>query len=190
MATKTPIDDATDLGMSSEAVENATGRGWDAWLTLLDKAGAATMKHKDIAAMLHAEHDVSGWWSQMITVGYERARGLRKVHEKTDGFSASVSRTLAAPVGEVYRAFATPAGRADWLGAPEQRFKVTTANTDKSLRIAWGESMRVEVNFYAKGPAKCQVQVQQNKLRAAGDVAKAKAFWAGAIDRLRERVEA
>jgi len=36
-------------GVGSEAVERATGKGWDEWLRVLDRAGAKTMTHKEIA---------------------------------------------------------------------------------------------------------------------------------------------
>lgn len=174
-----------DLGMASEAVERATGKGWDAWFALLDEAGAARMAHKDIAALLHERHGVPGWWSQMVTVGYERARGLREVHQKADGFSASVSRVIAAPVEDLFRAFAEADRRQKWLGCPEERFTITKATPPKSVRIACGDGTRVEVNLYAKGAGKSQTQVQHNKLKGAADVEKAKAFWSGALDRLR-----
>ena len=68
-------------GVGSEAVARATGRAWDEWLKVLDRAGAKTMPHKEIALLLSRKFDVPDWWSQMVTVGYEQARGLRAVHQ-------------------------------------------------------------------------------------------------------------
>lgn len=188
MARRAAAEEGVDLGMSSEAVERATGKGWEAWFAALDAAGGSEMAHKDIATLLHERNGVPAWWSQMVTVGYERARGKREVHQKSDGFSASISRTFAAPMEAAFDAFATPSARGPWLDCPEERFTVTKATPSKSLRIACGDGTRVEVNLYAKGPGKCQAQVQHNKLKSAADVEKAKAFWAGALDRLRERL--
>ena len=36
------------------------------------------MEHKDIASFLHKEFQVTGWRSQMITVAYEKEKGLRE----------------------------------------------------------------------------------------------------------------
>jgi hypothetical protein len=79
--------------VSDEAVRKATGRGWNEWFTILDDAGALAWKHPDIARWLAAEHGISGWWAQGVTVGFERARGLRAQHERQSGFSLSVTKT-------------------------------------------------------------------------------------------------
>ena len=70
-------------GVSDEAVAKATGRDWNGWLAALDRAGASTLAHKEIAALLNGKLGVaSGWWSRMIAVGYEQARGLRDRYQK------------------------------------------------------------------------------------------------------------
>jgi len=48
-----------------------TGRTWSEWVELLDAMGATSMAHRDVARALHRDHDVPGWWAQMVTVGYE-----------------------------------------------------------------------------------------------------------------------
>jgi hypothetical protein len=83
-------------GIGTDAVARATGRGWDQWLALLDKAGAAAMPHKAIVAMLADRFGMPSWWRQMVTVGYEQARGLREVNQNAEGFSANASRTVQA----------------------------------------------------------------------------------------------
>src|SRR5262245_554213 len=62
---------ASEIG--SEAVQKATGRGWDEWFAILDSHRAQEMTHKDIAVLLHEKHGVAEWWCQMVTVAYERA---------------------------------------------------------------------------------------------------------------------
>lgn len=57
------------------------GRNWKEWFSILDSIGKR-MKHKDIASYLHREFHVTGWWSQMITVAYEKEKGLRENHQK------------------------------------------------------------------------------------------------------------
>jgi hypothetical protein len=64
-------------GISDAAVQAKTGKTWPEWLALLDRAGARKMNHQEIASYLHDELGCSGWWSQMVTVGYEQARGMR-----------------------------------------------------------------------------------------------------------------
>jgi hypothetical protein len=90
--------------LSSSAVREATGRGWEEWLAVLDEAGAVAWDHKVIVAHLERAHpELSGWWRQSITVGYEQGRGKRVVGETADtGFQIGVRRTVGASLDEVW----------------------------------------------------------------------------------------
>jgi hypothetical protein len=61
------------LNVGAEAVKAKTGKVWADWFKLLDKAGARKLAHPEIATLLHEKHGLSGWWAQMVTVGYEQA---------------------------------------------------------------------------------------------------------------------
>ena len=110
-------------GVGREVVRAKTGRGWDEWFRILDKAGAKKMKHKDIAAWLKENYIESGWWSQMVTVGYEQARGLRQKHEKPTGFEVGRSRTLPVPVSALYDAGKDARLRGRWVGEPGRKVR-------------------------------------------------------------------
>lgn len=175
-------------GVGSEAVLKATGRAWDEWIKLLDRAGAKALPHKDIALMLSRKFDVPNWWSQMVTVGYEQAHGLRMVNQKADGFVANSSRTVATPLGKLYNAWNDPQMRARWLlDAPVEVRKCTDG---KSMRMTWtvGRSS-VDVNFVRKGADRSMVQVQHGKLAKAADVTRQRAFWGAALERLKTLLE-
>jgi hypothetical protein len=175
-------------GVGSDAVMRATGRAWDEWLKVLDRAGAKKMPHKDIAFMLASKYAVPSWWSQMVTVGYEQARGLREVNQNARGFAASASRTVGTSVGKLYDAWNDPKVRARWLlDAP---IEVKRSTDGRSMRMTWtvgGSS--VEVGFFAKGAGKSSVQVEHGKLKSAAAVARQKAFWGDALDRLKAMFE-
>ncbi len=165
-------------GVTSAAVEKATGRGWNEWTRILDRAGARNLSHKDIAKWLRANHGdaLSAWWCQMITVGYEQKRGMRAVGQKTDGFSANASKTFTHPLASVYRAFVDSRLRGRWLGQDEMR--ISTASKDKTIRIAWFQpDSRIVVNFYEKGENKCLVQIEHSRLPNASTRARTKRFW-------------
>lgn len=46
----------------------------------------------------------------------------------------------------------------------------------------------VEVNFYTKGRGRSEVTVQQRRLKNALEMKRLRAFWASALDRLKERL--
>lgn len=172
--------------MSDEAVEAKTGKTWSRWFKHLDAAGAKKMTHQEIVAHLRDKHDVRPWWQQMVAVTYEQARGLRDKHEKPGGFEISVSRTIEAPVGKVFKAWTDEKTRKNWLPA---NFTIRKSTANKSLRISWKDDTDVVAAFYPKGAAKCQVVAQHGKLPDAKAGAKMKEFWAKALDRLKAAIE-
>lgn len=175
-------------GISDDAVRKATGKSWEQWLAILDAFDVKRNGHKPAAAFLHAEHQVGDWWSQMVVVGYEQARGLRDKHQRPDGYSVSGSRVIAAPLKRLYAAWKDPRTRARWLADPG--FVVRRASPDKSLRITWVDDVTsVEVNFHAKDAGRSQVAVEHRKLASAAAARKMKAYWAKQLDRLRGLLE-
>ena len=175
-------------GVGTEAVLKATGRAWEEWLKVMDAAGAKKMPHKEIALMLSRKFGVPNWWSQMLTVGYEQARGLREVYEKASGFSATASRTIAIPLEKLYAAWSDPRQRARWLA--DAPIEIRRSTDGKSMRITWttgGSS--IDVGFTAKGADKSMVAVEHAKLASAQAVARQKKYWSGALDRLKELLE-
>lgn len=181
----------TAAGISSDAVRAKTGKTWDEWFAILDRAGAAEWPHKEIAIYLHDQCDCGDWWSQMVTVGYEQARGLRVKHQKCDGgFSASASKTIGVPVGALFDAWNNPKVLAKWL--PDGKTLVIRKTTpNKSLRITWIDgTTNVDVNLVAKGDAKSQVAIEHQKLASVAEVTRFKAFWAAALVKLQALLEA
>jgi len=171
--------------MSDEAVKAKTGKKWDQWFAILDKAGAKDMSHKEIVKFLNSAHDLGPWWQQTVTVTYEQARGLREKHEKPGGYQISVSRTVNVPLPTLYKAMANERSRSGWLS--EDGIAVRKATANKSMRVTWKDGKTsLEINFYPKGDGKSQVVVQHSKLPDAKAAAKMKTFWGQALERLRE----
>lgn len=176
-------------GISDEAVRAKTGKTWAQWLKALDADGTKKMSHREIAAHLHHKHKLSGWWSQMVTVGYEQARGRREQYETPSGYQAHASKTVNAPLAALFEAWADEQERTGWLG--RHPLTIRKATPRKSMRITWEDgSTSVEVNFYARGKSKSQVALEHRKLPGAADVSRMKAFWSKALDALKSRLEA
>jgi hypothetical protein len=164
-------------GTSNEAVESATGRGYQEWFGLLDEWGAAERKHGEIASWLMEEQGVDGWWAQTVTVEFERARGLRPPGGGRDGlFSASASKTVAVPVKRIFEAFMDPDLRGRWLPGAELRER--TSQPGRSARFDWeGGETRLIVGFTAKGAAKSEVALIHERLPDAAAAEEARAYW-------------
>jgi uncharacterized protein YndB with AHSA1/START domain len=165
----------------------ATGRTWAQWCEALDAAGARSMAHSDIARLVFERFRVGPWWSQMVTVGYEQARGMREAHQRPDGYTATASRTLSVPAERVYAAWNVDADRTKWLGV---NLKVRSATPPKSIRLTWSDQLSpIVVMLYARG-AKTQVAVEHNKLKDQAEVERMKGYWTAALGRLAAAVGA
>jgi hypothetical protein len=171
-------------GIGDEAVRAKTGKTWNEWIETLDKAGARTMEHAQIATFLHEKFGVPGWWTQMVTVGYEQSIGKRVARQKADGFAASASKTLNVSAATAFRAFNEPRKRAAWL---TDTLTIRKATSPKSLRITCADGKtHLDVNIYAKGDEKAQVTLQHTKLASAREAARMKKYWGDALKRLED----
>jgi uncharacterized protein YndB with AHSA1/START domain len=169
--------------MSDEAIKKNTGRDWREWVAVLDGVHAAEMPHREIAQYVHSL-GTPGWWSQSVTVGYERIRGLRAIGQRRGGsYEASKSRTFAAPVAKVYKAFATARTRKRWL--PED-VEVRSSAANKRMRIAMADGTDIEIYFVEKGESKSAVAIAHRKLADRAAVDKMKKWWAERFDALAE----
>ena len=179
-----PVRDLGALaGMADAAVAAKTGRTWRQWVDALDADGAASMAHRDIAAMVHGTHQVDDWWAQTVTVGYERIKGLRERGQRRNGtYEATKSRTFNVPVAALFDAWADRAARRRWLDGVEP--VVRTATKPKSMRLRWPDGTLVAVGFMAKARGKSAVAVAHMQLPDRAASAKSRAYWAERLDAL------
>jgi Domain of unknown function (DUF4287) len=184
-----PAVDSMELaGVSDEAMIRGTGKPLGEWLPLLDGWGATERKHAEIARWLVAEHGVPGWWAQSVTVAYERARGIRTLHQDPTGFSISVSKTISASPERVSEALTDDSLRAAWL--PDAPIRLRRSNPGRSARFDWDEPKSlVGVMLFAKGEAKTQVGLAHEKLPDADAADRLKRMWRGRLADLKALLE-
>ncbi len=192
-ARRNVVRDTTDAALpprlaeppvSEEAIRKGTGRGWDDWFRVLDAWDGTSHTHTEIARYVNGEHGIDGWWSQSVTVGYERARGMRAPNQRPEGFQVSVSKTVDLPAMEAWRAFVEPKRRASWLDLG-LRVRTGTRTMGRSARFdVLSDGTRVNVLFDPKGDDRSVVTVTHVKLAGAADVAAHRAEWRERLGRL------
>jgi uncharacterized protein YndB with AHSA1/START domain len=187
---------------SDDAVFEATGRDWAAWVALLDGWGARDLSHPDIVRLLRDEGLVqSAWWRQQVTGGYERLIHRRAVGEVAGaGFQIGVSKTLPAPAERVWALLTSAEGLALWLGdltaLPSAKGeRVETAEGGivelrshhpvKRLRLAWqppgAETPTIlQVTVDPKGD-RCALRFHQEKLTSTEAREAMRAHWKRAL---------
>ena len=135
-------------GMKDETIAAKTGRTWKEWVRALDAEGATAMRHGEIARLLRDKHGVADWWTQMVTVGYERIKGLRERGQRLSGaYEATKSRTYNVPVSTLFDAWADDRKRRRWLDGLDAG--VRTATAPKSMRLGWPDGTIVAAWFTA-----------------------------------------
>jgi hypothetical protein len=178
-------DYAALAGMSDEKIKAKTGCTWERWVAALDREGANEMAHRDIVAILNKKYKIDGWWSQTVTVGYERIKGLRARGQRRDGtYEAGKSRTFNVPVATLFDAWADASRRRKWLSADNVR--VRTATSPKSIRLGWTDGSIIAVGFLPKGKSRSSVSLSHTKLPDRATANRLKAFWSEALDALGE----
>ena len=180
-----PADYATLAGMSDEAVRDATGRDWLEWTRLLDDHDASRLEHRHIVRLVR-DAGASDWWSQSVTVAYERFRGLREVGQRRDGdFDLNRSKTFPVPVDRLWRAWRDDDVRQRFTGLD---LELRTESENRSLRFRHPEEGTIALWFVDKGE-KSAVQVQVGGFASKEDVEAARAIWSARLDRLGDHLQ-
>lgn len=175
-APETPAPEPVEFTTSDEAMERGSGRSRSDWFALLDEWSATERKHPEIARWLQEVQGVGGWWAQSITVDYERARGIRVLHQTTAGFSVGANRTIGVDAERALRAFTDPTVRSRWLPDVELRRRPTRATL--VARFDWPDPpSRFVVATVPKGPDKSTISVQHEQLPDAETAERFKAKW-------------
>lgn len=179
-----PPDYAKLAGMSDDVIKEKTGCTWEKWVKSLDYHGAEKMSHREIAALVSQKYKVPSWWTQTVTVGYERIKGLRARGQRRDGsFEATKSKTFNVPIDDLYDAWASATKRKKWLN--DARVRIRTATKPKSIRIDWNDAI-IAVGFYQKGNGKSSVAVQHAKLDSREAADEMKRYWSARLDELND----
>ena len=180
---RSAVDYAALAGMSDSVIKEKTGCNWERWVKSLDYHGAATMTHGEIAALVKKTYKVGDWWSQTVTVGYERIKGLRAKGQRRDGtYEASKSRTFDVPVKTLFEAWADDRTRKRWLDGTAVRIR--RATEPKSMRLDWGDKSIIAVGFTPKGNSKSSVAIQHTKLPNRETAKQLKEYWSDRLDAL------
>jgi hypothetical protein len=191
-APEAPPPDAAEvvqMPVSETALVKATGHGWEHWFALLDAWGGTQRTHTEIAAHVHDVLGVPSWWSQGVTVGFERARGMRALYQRGgEGFSVNASFTVSVPIERVSAAFMDEAQRARWL--PDGTVKPRSMRPNKGATFDFlAPPSRVMAWLLAKGPSKTQAGVEHSRLPSARSVEEMRAFWRARFSELKAQLE-
>lgn len=171
---------ASEPEHGDDAIRAATGRGWDEWCDVIEAWPGHVEGHTAIAAHVHETSDLTHWWSQAVTVGYERIVGIRVPYQRSDGsFAANRARTLTVDVAELRAMLLDDDARTDLF--PGYETTLRSKPTTKALRIEIGPGIAIfELQQLADGRAK--VAVSHEQLTTLAEVEEWRHWWADWLD--------
>jgi hypothetical protein len=182
--------------VSDDNVRGRTGHDLAHWFDVLDRFDAVKKGHTAAARHLRDSHGVDSWYSQGITVAFERARGVRAPNQRSGGtYDVSVSKIVAAEAAAVVAAFADKRRRARWmktldpeltatlsaaLTAPGGKGFVRKSNGHARCRYGWGGEV-VEIYVLPRPDGRSSLVVQHLKLPSRDALERRRKQWRGAV---------
>ncbi|MEL6378577.1 MAG: hypothetical protein AAGK25_02225 [Pseudomonadota bacterium] len=193
MEPTTPTD-STRIG--DEAVQKATGLGWQAWIDILAPKVKPGASHAEIVRTAHDCAKISPWWAQTIAGHYERECRGRATHEMKDGFQATASKTMTATPMTIFETLIS--GEADWF--PGGAIEASTINppTDQTpnavlsvLRGKWTgpDGGRIAITLTPKSEGKTMIAINHEHLATAAICEARKCDWRTALSTLKDSLE-
>lgn len=176
-ALPTPTGWVSQPEMNDESVHKHTSRSWDEWCAVIEAWPGHADGHQAIAKWLQSEQGLNGWWSQAVTIGYERIRGLRVPGQMSDGtFGVNKSATLTNAPNDLRAMLLDDAARADLL--PSLKTTLRSKPTSKAIRIGIGvDEGYINVSLGEASEGRTKVTIQHRALRFVGEVEHWRAFW-------------
>jgi len=173
-------------GIADDTVKAKTGKKWEDWFKLLDRAGARMMDHKEISQYTRQHLGLTQWWGQLVTLGYEQDRGIRQKHQRGSQFELDRRKTMVAPLETVWAAWHDRQTLARWMSGVN--FEIAKETPGKTLHLDWPDQSRAVVTFSEKD-GKTKIALSHERLQSSEEVERLQEFWSAALDRLKVVVE-
>lgn len=198
----------SDHPVTNQAAKAATGKTLDQWFAELDKLNGLKQGRRAINNSLY-EQKVDPWWCTTIAVEYEKHHDARKKDGLYEGYFICSTKTIAAPVAEVYAAWTNNEKLSEWMGTSTRadvkddgkyenkdgdRGTFLRVRPNKDLRLsfenpAFSAPTQIEVQFQDKGKGKTGVLVNHNRIQTRAEADGLRAAWADALNKLKASCE-
>ncbi|MEP7167259.1 MAG: hypothetical protein ABI758_04740 [Candidatus Woesebacteria bacterium] len=170
--------------IGDDAVIKATGKNWKEWFSILDTKKASQHPHIEIAKLIQEKYlkkkervnvvTNGGWWAQMITVEYERARGIRKINEQADGFMVAVTKTVPGTVESLQKKWEKIL--VSDVVVSKKLVRIPSKTKRAQLRYS-ADVGRVIVSFDKRANGKAWIAIESTKLPRKSLVEPTREFW-------------
>jgi uncharacterized protein YndB with AHSA1/START domain len=197
-----------DHPVTNEAAKTATGKTLDQWFTELDQTGGLKLGRREINSRLLAQK-IDPWWCTTVAVEYERHHDVRKKDGLYEGYFVCSTKTISAPLADVFKAWASGAELSRWFGAGTKAelkdggsFQNQEGDRGTFLRVRQNKDIRmtfenaglsaptqVDVQFQDKGKGKTGLLVNHTRIQTREEADGLRAAWGQALEQLKANCE-
>lgn len=184
--------------VSNGSVQKHTGKPWDEWVDLLDKAGARIWGHRQLVEFLQMKHQLTPWWRQVVAIGYENAVGKRVEGQNLKGqWSSTTTKMMPLDQKTLWSWMQSPEALAVWLKPlSEFRFQaklefegeggifgeIRTLKAPERVRMTWNDtdwvhSTILQIWMIRRPLGRSLVVLTHEKLANSRERAQVKARW-------------
>jgi uncharacterized protein YndB with AHSA1/START domain len=199
----------SDQPVTNAAAKTATGKTLDQWFAELDRLDGLKQGRRAINNLLN-ERKVDPWWCATVAIEYEKHHDVRKKDGLHEGYFICSTKTIAAPVADVFGAWAEGDMLSRWFGNSTKanvedggtynnkdgdQGKFLRVRKNKDLRLsfenpAFSAPSLIDVQFQDKGKGKTGLLVNHSRIQTRAEADGLRLAWAEALDRLKAVCEA
>jgi uncharacterized protein YndB with AHSA1/START domain len=198
----------SDHPVTNEAAKAATGKTLNQWFHELDEWDGLKKGRREINVHLYSQK-IDPWWCTTIAVEYEKHHDIRKKDGLLEGYFICSTKTIAAPVADVFDAWTGKGPLSQWFGDtskadPVENGQLETKQGDKGtfLRVRKNKDIRlalsspgfsapvlVDAQFQDKGKGKTGLLVNLSRIQTRAEADAVRNAWAEALNRLKSFCE-
>lgn len=136
--------------VSASSLLKGTGKNWDEWIRLLNRAGASAWTHQEIVAHLKKKYKLTLWWQQCVAGGFEVHIGRRKEGQNGRGeYTVTATKTVAVSGFKAWKFLTSTAGMEMWL-RPLSAFDLTPGAQFECAGEVFGEVRTMKAGQYVR----------------------------------------
>lgn len=139
--------------VSTKSVKKGSGKDWQSWIDILDRAQASRLTHAEIAAILKKKYRLRPWWQHVVANGYEIYIGRKGLNRNEKGeWSLTSTKSFKLSATKLWKMICAESGLKIWLKplshvklAPGEMFEtedgyfgeLRTRKQNRHLRLTW-----------------------------------------------------
>ncbi len=207
------VEYESDFPITEAACKQATGKGLKDWFAELDARPDLNQKRREAVSWIVESIGATSadvWWATTIWVEYERARKVvNKKDGLAEGYNICSTKTIAAPVAEVYAAWTDAGALKKWFGSKVKvdvtdggKWEDGDGNSGAYLRVRANKDLRftfhcadaeaptlVDVTIADKGKGKTGLTLMHQRIQNRKEADGLRTAWSHAFDGLKQYLE-